>query len=90
MSQPAKHHNTPQHNTTQHNTAHTPRLSTIALLPVPRPEGNLPVTAALVTEFLPTKDRAKMLCRIAGIFWGIGMISASLIGLILANVLGPG
>eukprot|EP00903_Cladosiphon_okamuranus_P008140 g7839.t1 len=52
--------------------------------------GNLPVTAALVTEFLPTEARAKVLCRIAGTFWGVGMISASLIGLTLANVLGPG
>ncbi|CAM9992240.1 unnamed protein product [Ectocarpus sp. 4 AP-2014] len=52
--------------------------------------GNLPVTTALVTEFLPTDERARILCRVAGIFWGVGMISASLIGLILANVLGPG
>ncbi|CAM9239647.1 unnamed protein product [Ectocarpus fasciculatus] len=52
--------------------------------------GNLPVTTALVTEFLPTDDRAKILCRVAGLFWGVGMMSASLLGLILANVLGPG
>lgn len=48
------------------------------------------MTTALVTEFLPTDDRAKVLCRIAGTFWGVGMISASLLGLILANALGPG
>lgn len=48
------------------------------------------MTAALVTEFLPTNDRAMILCRIAGIFWGIGVISASLLGLILAHALGPG
>ncbi|CAN0576685.1 unnamed protein product, partial [Ectocarpus sp. 12 AP-2014] len=35
--------------------------------------GNLPVTTALVTEFLPTDERAKILCRVAGIFWGVGM-----------------
>ncbi|CAM9684267.1 unnamed protein product, partial [Ectocarpus sp. 6 AP-2014] len=52
--------------------------------------GNLPVTTALVTEFLPTNDRANILCATAGIFWGIGMIFASLLGLMLANVLGPG
>ncbi|CAN0270993.1 unnamed protein product, partial [Ectocarpus sp. 8 AP-2014] len=51
---------------------------------------NLPVTTALVTEFLPTNDRANILCATAGIFWGIGMIFASLLGLMLANVLGPG
>ncbi|CAN0367999.1 unnamed protein product, partial [Ectocarpus sp. 13 AM-2016] len=50
--------------------------------------GNLPVTTALVTEFLPTNDRANILCATAGIFWGIGMIFASLLGLTLANVLG--
>ncbi|CAN0067204.1 unnamed protein product [Scytosiphon promiscuus] len=52
--------------------------------------GNLPVTTTLLTEFLPTKDRANVLCRIAGICWGIGSISASLIGLLLANIFGPG
>ncbi|CAB1098718.1 unnamed protein product [Ectocarpus sp. CCAP 1310/34] len=52
--------------------------------------GNLPVTTALITEFLPTDDRANILCATAGIFWGIGMIFASLFGLMLANVLGPG
>ncbi|CAN0092871.1 unnamed protein product [Pylaiella littoralis] len=52
--------------------------------------GNLPVTTALVTEFLPTDDRARILCRVAGTFWGIGMISASLLGLVLADVFGPG
>lgn len=48
------------------------------------------MTTALVTEFLPTDERAKILCRVAGTFWGVGMISASLLGLILANVFGPG
>ncbi|CAM9382919.1 unnamed protein product [Hapterophycus canaliculatus] len=52
--------------------------------------GNLPVTTTLVTEFLPTEDRADILCRIAGICWGIGSIAASLIGLVLANIFGPG
>ncbi|CAN0121308.1 unnamed protein product [Hapterophycus canaliculatus] len=52
--------------------------------------GNLPVTTALVTEFLPTDDRARILCRIAGTFWGVGSVSASLIGLVLANIFGPG
>lgn len=52
--------------------------------------GNIPVTTALVTEFLPTKNRAEVLCFVSGTFWGIGIISASLLGLILANALGPG
>ncbi|CAB1101540.1 unnamed protein product [Ectocarpus sp. CCAP 1310/34] len=52
--------------------------------------GNLPVATALVTEFVPTNDRSNVLCTTAGTFWGIGMISASLLGLILANVLGAG
>ncbi|CAM9479814.1 unnamed protein product [Ectocarpus sp. 13 AM-2016] len=52
--------------------------------------GNLPVATALVTEFVPTNDRSSVLCATAGTFWGIGMISASLLGLILANVLGSG
>lgn len=53
-------------------------------------EGNLPVSLALVAEFLPTADRAKVLCMIAGAFFGVGMIVASLLGLLLENVLGPG
>lgn len=52
--------------------------------------GNLPVTSALVTEFLPTKDRGDILCRIAGTFWGVGVIVAALFGLLLTNVFGPG
>lgn len=52
--------------------------------------GNLPVTTALVTEFLPTSDRAAVLCRVSGVFWGIGIISVSLIALIITNALGSG
>ncbi|CAM9239572.1 unnamed protein product [Ectocarpus fasciculatus] len=52
--------------------------------------GNLPVTTTLLTEFLPTNDRATTLCRVAGTAWGIGMIFASLVGLILANMFAPG
>ncbi|CAM9325603.1 unnamed protein product [Ectocarpus sp. 4 AP-2014] len=52
--------------------------------------GNLPVTTALVTEFVPTNDRSNVLCATAGTFWGIGTIFSSLLGLILANVLGSG
>lgn len=48
------------------------------------------MTTALVTEFLPTDERANVMCRVAGTFWGIGMVFASLIGLLLANALGPG
>lgn len=52
--------------------------------------GNLPVTTALLTEFLPTSHRAYVLCRLAGTFWGVGMIASSLLGLILTNVYGTG
>lgn len=52
--------------------------------------GNMPVSTALVTEFLPTSHRADVLCRISGVFWGFGVIAASLLGLILSNVLGSG
>eukprot|EP00904_Undaria_pinnatifida_P013100 jgi/Undpi1/8920/HiC_scaffold_26.g11381.m1 len=52
--------------------------------------GNLPVSTALVTEFLPTPQRAYVLCRISGAFWGVGVITASLLGLILANTLRSG
>lgn len=52
--------------------------------------GNLPVTSALVTEFMPTKERAKILCFISGAFWGFGLICASFLGLILYNVVGRG
>ncbi|CAM9707857.1 unnamed protein product [Pylaiella littoralis] len=52
--------------------------------------GNMPVTTSLVTELLPTSERATVMCRVAGTMWGTGMIFASLLGLLLANVFGPG
>ena len=52
--------------------------------------GNLPVSTALVTEFLPTSHRADVLCRVGGSFWGFGVIIASLLGLILDNVFESG
>ena len=52
--------------------------------------GNLPVTTALLTEFLPTSHRAHVMCRLAGTFWGVGMLAASGLGLILTIALGPG
>eukprot|EP00904_Undaria_pinnatifida_P013101 jgi/Undpi1/8921/HiC_scaffold_26.g11382.m1 len=52
--------------------------------------GNLPVSAALVAEFLPTSQRAYVLCGISGAFWGVGVITASLLGLVLANTLRSG
>lgn len=52
--------------------------------------GNLPVSTALVTEFLPTSHRAHVLCRVSGAFWGLGVITASVLGLVLANVLESG
>lgn len=52
--------------------------------------GNLPVTSAIVTEFMPTKERAKILCFISGAFWGFGLICASFLGLLLYKVLGRG
>ncbi|CAM9370411.1 unnamed protein product [Ascophyllum nodosum] len=52
--------------------------------------GSLPVTSALVAEFLPTKDRAKILCYISGAFWGFGLICASLLGLLLYRIFGSG
>ena len=53
-------------------------------------DGNLPVSVALVTEFLPTKQRASVLGYMNGLFWGAGIVCASLLGLALSNVLGPG
>lgn len=52
--------------------------------------GNIPVSVALVTEFLPTKQRAPVLSYMNGLFWGAGIVSASLIGLLLSQVFGPG
>ena len=52
--------------------------------------GSLPVTSALVAEFLPTKDRAKILCYISGAFWGFGLMCASLLGLLLYRIFGSG
>lgn len=52
--------------------------------------GNLPVSVALVTEFLPTKQRASALGYMNGLFWGAGIVCASLLGLVLSSVLGPG
>lgn len=52
--------------------------------------GNLPVTSALLTEFLPTSHRAAVLCYVTGAFWGCGLTSASLLGLLLSNVIGLG
>lgn len=52
--------------------------------------GNIPVTTALVAEFLPTSARANVMCIIAGVFWGSGLACASLLGLILHTVLGAG
>ena len=52
--------------------------------------GNLPVSLALFTEFLPTKQQATLLCYWNGLFWGAGIICASLIGLIFSNALGRG
>lgn len=52
--------------------------------------GNMPVSTALVTEFLPTSHRADVLCRLSGAFWGFGVMAASLLGLVLSNVFGSG
>lgn len=51
--------------------------------------GNLPVTSALITEFLPTSHRATVLCHISGAFWGLGLMAASLLGLLLTHGLRP-
>lgn len=52
--------------------------------------GNLPVTSALITEFLPTRNRATVLCLLGGVFWGLGLMAASLLGLLLSHNLRPG
>ena len=52
--------------------------------------GSLPVTTVLMSEFLPTKYRAAVLCRLSGMFWAAGLIITSLLGLVLSRILGPG
>lgn len=52
--------------------------------------GNIPVSSALLTEFLPTKQRAMMLCYLSGAFWGIGQMLAALLGLVLSHIAGMG
>ncbi|CAN0286451.1 unnamed protein product [Discosporangium mesarthrocarpum] len=49
--------------------------------------GNLPVASSLAAEFLPTNSRAKGLSFIT-MYWGMGIISASLLGLVLSSVIG--
>lgn len=52
--------------------------------------GNIPVTNVLLAEFLPTSHRATVLCRVVGVFWAIGIILLSLLGLALSRALGSG
>ena len=50
--------------------------------------GSLPVTTILVSEFLPTNHRSDVICRLSGLFWGSGLVSASVLGLVLNRAIG--
>lgn len=50
--------------------------------------GNLPVAVSLAVEFLPTPTRATGLMIVTGVFWGLGQLFASAIGLLLGSVIG--
>lgn len=52
--------------------------------------GSIPVTTLLVSELFPTSFRATVQCRLGGLFWGAGLISAPLLGLALNRALGSG
>ncbi|CAM9826659.1 unnamed protein product, partial [Laminaria digitata] len=45
--------------------------------------GSLPVTNILVSEFLPTSSRSDVICCLSGLFWGAGLITASVLGVVL-------
>lgn len=52
--------------------------------------GNIPVNNVILAEFLPTNQRAAVLCRVVGVFWALGIISLALLGLALKSALGSG
>lgn len=52
--------------------------------------GNIPMANVLLAKFLPTNNRAMVLCPVAGVFWSAGIILVALLGLLLSRALGPG
>ena len=52
--------------------------------------GSIPVLTILISESLPTNQRATVQCHLCGLFFAAGLIIASLQGLFLSRALGSG